>query len=732
MKTNRYLAHINEDRTKTQTLNDHLSETARYAEKFASVFHGEADARISAMYHDLGKTTKLFQKRLMGANVKVDHSTAGAIEVLNRYRNPIPAICIAGHHAGLPNFGSKIGSVYGDGSFWGRIKATPGADIELYDNILEDSDVPTSDGKNPFLRSKDKNENALSSYFYTKMLFSVLTDADFLNTEDFMTGNTRRGQYESLDVLLAKLENHVKKWDNAEGRLNQYRNGISRALSDEALNPRGMFTLTVPTGGGKTVASVRFALKHALQNKMQRIIYVVPYTTIIEQTQKVFEDIFGKENVLAHYATADYMMCEGETEQENAVFEKRKLASENWDAPIIITTSVRFFESFFACRSSQCRKLHNVAGSVVIFDEAQMLPPRVLKPCLYVVSQLVGKYECSAVFCTATQPSVGKILGEDYMLGTSPITELCPEPDDMYRVFRRVTYRNEGILSDESLVEKLSGCKQVLCIVNTKHHAKALYDMLPEEGRFHLSTLMTPRDRRKTLEFIRSRLKKGLVCRVVSTSLVEAGVDVDFPAVYRALAGLDSIIQAGGRCNREGTRPKEESIVSYFVPENEPQPKYLAQNVCATERVIRDFSDIASPEAVQAYFDFLFYRLKSDEFLDEENVLRRITENPFDFREIEERFFMIKNSDCTVVIPCEENAELLESIRHEGLRRGELRKLGFYSVNIPRFVFDRMLSEGAFELIKESGSAAILTDVRRYSELSGLVVEKTEMPFLMF
>ncbi len=710
-KDNLYFSHLSEDGTRRQTLNEHLTGTAELAGRFAEVWGAEQEAWITALCHDIGKTSAAFQRRLLENGKRVDHATAGA-QVLFRHRLFHAAACAAGHHAGLSDNGSLKTSVYGDGTLCGKLKAKEGHDIEPYEDIVEEKDFPNG-------TPKGQPVSPLDSFLYTKMLYSALTDADFLDTEQFMSGEKPRGQFASIAELNEKLERFIAGWKTDDSEINALRTGIRRELEKRSELPSGAFTLTVPTGGGKTISSMRFALLHALKNGLRRVIYVIPYTSVIEQTQKVFEEIFGSENVLAHYAVSDFYLTESGEAEETEEAVRKRLAAENWDAPIIVTTSVRFFESFFSCRSTGCRKLHNVAGSVLIFDEAQTLPTAVLRPCLYVISQLIRRYRCSGVLCTATQPAVERILHEKEMLGDLPVTELCPEPERMYEAFRRVVYRNEGVLSDEALIERLGSDAQVLCIVNTKAHARKLYEMLPKEGRFHLSTNMTPKDRHETLEVIRRLLKENKPCRVVSTSLIEAGVDVDFPAVWRALAGSDSIIQAGGRCNREGKRSREESIVHYFIPESEKQPTYLRQNLSAAERVIEREEDVASPSSVRTYFEFLFYILKG-EFLDEKKILKQIAAHPFDFRTIGEQFHMIEAEDRTVVIPCEENRGSIASIRSGVYSRNTLRKLGYYSVNVPGYVFDSLLGGGALELLDAKGSVGVLTDAERYDKECGL------------
>lgn len=346
------------------------------------------------------------------------------------------------------------------------------------------------------------------------------------------------------------------------------------------------------------------------------------------------------------------------------------------------------------------------------------------------MSQLVRHYGCSLVLCTATQPSVNRILAEEEMLGAVPVTELCPEPGKMYELFRRVTYRQAGTLSDETLAARLAVHSQVLCIVNKKRHARALYELLPEEGRYHLSTLMTPNDRARTLDEIRSRLSEGLPCRVVSTSLIEAGVDVDFPAVYRERAGLDSLIQAAGRCNREGKRSAENSPVYLFRPEKETLPADLMQNASATDYVLRQCEDIASLEAIREYFDFLLYQLKGDTMLDQKQIMKTIRQNPMQFAEVSDAFHLIEEEDCTVVIPNERTGELLNVIEHSGIRRGMLRILGQDSVSVPSYIYSRLEAEGAIRPLDSSGNTAVLYDESRYHPDCGLDLSAQEMQAL--
>lgn len=697
-----YIAHTAPEKGDEQPLIEHLINTAEAAREFAAPFGAEAAAYRCGLLHDIGKYSLAFQKRIRGANIRVDHSTAGAVEAF-ALRDGAAALCIAGHHGGIPDLGNRTDS---SGTLLARVRSRGGKEIEDYSAFREELTAPPAKTPARFAASKE------GGFFYAHMLYSCLVDADWLDTERFMSaGGVERGTGEALGELCIKLDAYVSRWWAAAAPINVRRCAILRELMKAGKRRKGLYTLTVPTGGGKTVGSMAFALRHALENAQRRIIYVIPYTSIIEQTQAVFEEIFGAENVVAHYANVEY--DSDENGDMSARDRRRYLASENWDAPVILTTAVQFFESLFGNRPSCCRKLHNIAGSVIIFDEAQMLPVNYLTPCVWAIAELVKNYGCTAVLCTATQPSLGRLI-KKYLPGD--IEELCPDIDGNHSFFQRVRFRRDGRLSDDTLAARISDEPAALCIVNNRRQAQQIFALLPEEGRFHLSTAMTAAHRRETLDEIRGRLKAGETCRVVSTSLIEAGVDVDFPTVYKAVAGLDSIIQAGGRCNREGRHPAEESIVHIFDTEARP-PRALAQNTAAARRVIEACEDISSPAAIETYFDFLLYTLKNDSALDEKNVMREIGEN-MAFDTVARNFHLIDDNAMTVYIPLGEGRELVDRLRFGGPSRELLRKLGQFAVSVNRRDYEKLDSAGAVEQM--SGNTAVLLDTAQYNGCTGL------------
>ena len=657
----------------------------------------------------MGKYSQNGQKRQRDPEhtAKVDHSSAGAQEAFRR-KDPMAAFAVAGHHGGLPNMGGK-----GDldtGTLMARLhKPLTGGDdpsawkreIVLPDRIsMPQWAVQCREGRVQAL--------------YTRMLFSCLVDADFLDTETALQGQQPRGGYASLGELLQKLQSHVAPWlKKPKNELCAKRSAILRSCLQGGEREKGLYTLTVPTGGGKTVSSLAFALTHAVCHGMKRVVYVIPYTSIIEQNAKVFAEILGEENVLEHHSQTELADEKGDSETPDA--RRRRLACENWDAPVIVTTAVQFFESLYASKTSRCRKLHHLANSVMIFDEAQTLPVPFLKPCISAIGELVRHYGATVVLCTATQPELGRLFNE--LAPELSIREIAPEPDELFEFFRRVSFQREGQLSNEELAARLTETEQVLCIVNTRKRAREIFQLLPEEGRFHLSTLMTPQDRKRVLDAVRERLKERKPCRVVSTSLVEAGVDVDFPAVWREVAGLDSILQAAGRCNREGKRPAAESIVHIFHADGRI-PRMLKLNVAAAESVLADYEDVNTRPAIHAYFQTLLWA-KGDAALDEKNILQ--SESAFTFRNTAEKFHLIDENTITVYIPSKADSGDIQALRDKQFSKGLLRRLSQSAVNLYDTECQKLMENGALEMFAEDGYA-ILLNPNMYSDECGLEI----------
>lgn len=543
---------------------------------------------------------------------------------------------------------------------------------------------------------------------WVRMLFSSLVDADFLDTEAYMDAGKaeQRSNWPDVQTLLEQFDIFMARKTAAADPtpVNLLRTDILRQCREKAHEAPGLFSLTVPTGGGKTLSSMAFALEHAKRYNKRRIIYVIPYTSIIEQTADVFRDIFG-EAVIEHHSNAEV-----DAEKENS---KSRLACENWDAPIVVTTNVQFFESLFAAKTSRCRKLHNIVDSVVVLDEAQLLPAEFLQPILDVLNLLTQHYGVTAILSTATQPALATreyFDGKNNMRGLVGVREIMGDPDALYAQLERVKVRLPADWNTPTswvtLADEIKQFDSVLTIVNRRKDARELWDLMPE-GTLHLSALMCGEHRSQIIQQIKARLMNGIPTRVVSTQLVEAGVDVDFPVVYRALAGLDSIAQAAGRCNREGKMERGEVIV--FVPPPGKLPDMVKKGVNTTISVLHGIAhDPLTRTLFARYFEHFYYacvldkhqigiELKMDGSLD-----RQLAVN---FRTAADKFKLIQDEDSTPVIVryCGECGRdnsvsvLLKTLKTEGPKRWLMRKLQRYTVTVHSREAMKLLSQGDIE-----------------------------------
>ena len=736
-----YYAHSAENlpESQWQTQLSHARNVGEMAAGFAFFFGAQEIARYTGQLHDVGKYTPEFAARLRGGS-KVDHATAGAKIAFERWQQVgrLMAFCIAGHHAGLAN-----GAGEGDNrrTLSQRLALQFGSDIPKLDSVWQ-QEIPLPEKlPSPPLKA-DAHHKWFSYAFFTRMLYSCLVDADFLDTEAFYAQLENqavpRGNYPELTELHHAFNQfitafrqriaHAAPQNEAEQRnaaLNRLRSDILDHAVAQAAQMPGLFTLTVPTGGGKTFTSMAFALEHAKQHGMRRVIYVIPFTSIIEQNAAEFRKAFGELGeaaVLEHHSTFDDATLQGENSKD-----KLKLASENWDMPVVVTTAVQFFESLFADRSSRCRKLHNISGSVIILDEAQMLPLKLLLPIMQAIKELARNYGCSVVLCTATQPAVQAEHG--FYRGFENVRELAPNPPELFAQLRRTTVQHIGAQSDAELLGKLNQHPQMLIIVNNRRHARSLYEQAQSlDGAFHLTTLMCAKHRTQMLEKIRQALKNGQPCRVIATSLIEAGVDVDFPLVMRAEAGLDSVAQAAGRCNREGKRPPENSFVWVFQPEAQwKAPAELGLLSAAMRAVVRSHgNDLLSVEAIRRYFSEV-YAQKGKE-LDGKQILDRHHRTGaslnFPFQTIAQQFRMIESPMLPLLIPFDTEAEsLIKRLHHAEQIGGLLRKLQPYTVQIPADALDALLKAGRIEAINEKTFGKqfySLIGLDLYDEVAGL------------
>lgn len=720
----RYYAHSGQqaDRSDWQLLRDHLEAVADLARERAQVFGGADWAQLAGLLHDLGKYSVAFQNRLNGSDQRADHSTAGAkvviehlIQVLGPQGSLVAkplAFVIAGHHAGLAN---GVDDGQERSTLRQRMGAVFGTDIPTLDSAWKDEvSLPKS-----LVMPNIKQHSPATKYqnfglaFFTRMLFSCLIDADRIDTENHTRYTAGQPPLASddptVEVLQAQVNRHLDHMAaSAQAtEVNTLRQHILRHARSQASLKPGLFSLTVPTGGGKTLTSLAFGLDHATQHQLRRLIYVIPFTSIIEQTADVFRKALGDHHtaVLEHHSAFDRDKLPGELEKSSATRkadyrDKLRLAMDSWDAPIVVTTAVQFFESLFADRPSQCRKLHNIAGSVIVLDEAQTLPLKLLRPVMAAIDELVLNYGCSVVLCTATQPALKD--NDAFHNGFKDVREIAPEPEALFVKLRRTQVKPLGPQTDEQLVAHLRAREQVLMIVNNRRHARELFDAIAQEpGAYHLTTAMCAEHRSIKLAEIRQRLKDGQPCRLVATSLIEAGVDVDFPAVFRAEAGLDSIAQAAGRCNREGRRPLESSEVFVFQTPDWKAPPELAQLATPMRSILRNHAgDVLAPAALKSYFQQVYNDRGSE--LDGQGILKMHRETKhfdYPFQNIAKAFRMIDSHMLPIIIRFDDAArkslhDLLYLPENMSVA-GPSKKLQRYVVQVPEKAFRQLVKLGA-------------------------------------
>jgi CRISPR-associated endonuclease/helicase Cas3 len=735
-------------------LREHLSGVAHRAADFSSIFETAAPtqrwAYLAGLWHDLGKYRPGFQRYVrlaenadahiegkVGGREKT-HSAAGALWALQRLEKThgapgklaahVLAYLIAGHHAGLDDWSEGLQQ---------RL-AHPDSLQELAESLASNppDEVLRPDGFAPNLRHIPGGQGGFA--LWVRMLFSCLVDADFLDTEaHFDAGKpARREGFPTLAQMRSALDDHMAAMPAAATPVNTLRADILRQCRAKAALPAGFFSLTVPTGGGKTLSSLAFALTHAQAHGKRRIVYAIPYTSIIEQTADVFRNVFkalGDEVLIEHHSQAD-----AAEKDETA---RSRLACENWDAPLVVTTNVQLFESLFAAKTSRCRKLHNLVGSVIVLDEAQQLPPAFLQPILDVLKLLVEHYSVTVVLCTATQPALSST---DYfdasknLRGLENVREIIDDPDALFDALKRVQVELPSDWTTPTpwadIAAQLSAEDCVLAIVNTRKAARELQRLMPE-GTLHLSALMCGAHRKDVIAHIKERLQAKREgrdvrpLRVVSTQLVEAGVDIDFPVVYRALAGLHSIAQAAGRCNREG-RMESPGRVVVFVPPERPPLGALRKGADACISTLRGHAhDPQHDPLARGLFPRYFTEFYHSVDLDQHRVVNLLTVQPRDlavkFRTAADAFRLIDDADsATVVVRYAAHQEhidsLLNTLAAEGPQRWLMRKLQRYTVSIPQRLATPMLNQGDLTLPMPGLYVLANTD-NLYSNILGLV-----------
>ncbi|MGQ9688435.1 MAG: CRISPR-associated helicase Cas3', partial [Desulfobaccales bacterium] len=669
-------------------LKQHLQEVAHLAKKFADKFQAGPWGCLAGLLHDVGKINPAFQDYLDGKTIRgPDHSSAGAVLAGRRNYWDCLAFLLVGHHGGLPSFPDLKQRL--------QEKSSEPAILEVCRKAEHLVTLPEPPPLPPLTSS-------LQVELFLRMLFSTLVDADFLDTERHFNpekSEVREKPYDPAALVRLLRADQRRKFAEVEpNALNLARHEIYQACLEAAARPPGIFRLTVPTGGGKTRSGLAFALEHAVRHRKHRVIVALPYTSIIDQTAQVYRDILGDEYVLEHHSA----VMPSESDADFLQDQWARLAAENWDAPIIVTTTVQLFESLLAHKPAACRKLHNLAQSIIILDEVQTLPTPLLAPILDVLQQLVDRYGVTLVLSTATQPALTD-ADSPYLKGLKgEIREIVPDPARYFQALKRVTYeRPLEAWPWERLAQEMRRAPQCLAVVNTKTDALALLDALDDPESLHLSTCLCMAHRREVIAEIKNRLnpEKPRLCRVVATQVVEAGVDLDFPLVLRALGPLDRIVQAAGRCNREGRLAPEQARVIIFRPEagKMPQESYRSGSDIAASMLNRADVDLHAPAIYEAYFRQLYQVVNTDE--------KKINELRvhLNFPEVAARFRLIENDSVPLVVRWPRENSPVEGLLAQlqtqgGVKGGEgrllLRRLQPYLVNVRRRVLDDYQRQG--------------------------------------
>ncbi|MCI7746536.1 MAG: CRISPR-associated helicase Cas3' [Collinsella sp.] len=754
-----------------QPLDEHLRNVAETAGSFASEFGCEQWGYSAGVQHDIGKACDIFQARLSGSGKRVDHASPGAALVIEENRDPelgnlvgdTLALTISGHHGGIPNYLLQEKDEHTP--LHERLAKFSDSQLkEFAERFTEmELDAPTLQKleehpavhrlldlqRRGLVQQSDFNRFGFSSTVFCRMLFSCLVDADYLDTERFLTPDVHedrhKGSYGTIAALEKRLDDYMAQLEAKapDTPVNRARASILRDCRSKAKSPQGLFTLTVATGGGKTLASLAFALRHARINGARRVIFAIPYTSIVEQNAAVFRQVLGAENVLEHHSNYDFEVSGGERARHE------RLAVQNWDAPVIVTTNVQLLESLFSNKPGKCRKLHNIVGSVIVLDEAQTLPDDLLTPTLAMFEELCDRYRTSIVLCTATQPALDK----HWPYGAKPV-EIVTHRDGFEEAFgQRVSFKMLGEINEEALAARVAAQQQALCIVDTKRKARALYEQVLKivsdadggvepfdrvDGVFHLSANMTPLHRSSVLEEIRRRLESGERCVVISTQLIEAGVDVDFPVVFREMAGIDSLFQAAGRCNREGRRETGEVWVFDLTDERSSSGVPLGRTWLARMKeiarlLLKDHGRPFDDKLVEDFFHQRYLRAAPDaqgiyKLLADSEVGRTMSLSTSCLERVARKYRIIDDSAIPVFVPWGEEGRSLLSRLRRAVERGMspavmTMVLQRSSVSVRADLYDRLRRDGAIDSETYAPINVLLEDGCRtfYSNEVGLL-----------
>lgn len=708
-----HLRHIENGNWQIQSNENHSEGVAKLANSFASEFDFGQFGEVLGLLHDKGKEQPDFQKYIkkesgyepdsIGAG-RVPHAFVGALLAKQLYPVFWQLLCnpILGHHAGL----------YDYDELEAKLMAQIPEGISKVENVTS--------LKLPLNFKAEEYE----AHHLVRLLFSCLVDADYLDTERFMniTNYNLRGHNNSLQQLLPLLNRYLSdlKQQTSNSSVNIIRNVVQNECLKVSGGTPGFYSLTVPTGGGKTLSSLVWAINHAIKYGKKRIIIAIPYTSIIIQTADTLRKIFGKENVLEHHSNTN-----NENNRDSKWALEMRLATENWDYPIIVTTNVQLFESIYSNKTSACRKLHNICNSVIILDEVQTLPIDFLQPIVDALKTFQHLFGASVLFTTASQPVLtGNHRGTNPIVelkGIDNVREIIPESLKLYDKLRRVTvhFDKDGSTYDD-IANRLSQHSKVLCVVNTRKDAQEVFSRLPDEGcNLHLSRMMCPEHIRQTIKKIKNTLSNEVESsiRVVSTQLIEAGVDIDFPIVFRQETGLDSILQAAGRCNREGKSQLGDAFVFSLSKEHALPPGHISfANQARLNMNKETYCDPFAPQSMNKYFENLYSFAHTFDKTDVQHSLCR----PFDFQfeTAAQSFKLIESNGISVIVNWEHSLSYIERLKKCGPSYGLMKSLAQYSVDVKERDFNNLKKDGIIEELIEG--IYWIPDSKQYDEIIGL------------
>lgn len=706
-----FIAHKELERE--QTLLEHLENTARLCKEYSIPILKDI-AWWCGYYHDIGKYSEDFQKKIRGRNLTVSHADCGAYEI-DKILGKIPfkymlEYCIAGHHTGLQDGGTDADNEQ-DSTLKGMLNGKH-SDYSSYKNEIAQLEINFNELMQYFLKYCKSNEDFIEFFaFCVRYIYSCLTDADFIDTEKFFNDNSIRGEKADFASALNSLNIMLNSF-NEDTDIRKSRGELQRQAFKNFDYKSNIHILNMPTGSGKTLCSIKLALEAAIKLNRKRIIYVIPYTSVIEQTAEQFKNIFGKNiPILEHHSNFDF-----DTSENITTAEKLKKSSENWDYPMIITTNIQFFQSIYDYKSSKLRKLHNMSDSIIVFDEIHMLPYKYLKPCFRAIGYITEHLNSNAILLSATMPDYQSLF--DKYIFNNKINYLIRDFSS-FKYFDKCEYKYLGECSDEKIVAISDEYENSLIVVNSRKKAIELYKKI-EGKKYHLSTYMTPKHRTRVISDIKKDLSNNIKITVVATSLIEVGVDLDFHVVFRELSGLDHILQTGGRCNREGKRKKG----YVFVFDFEDAPIYkgeLSVGANVSKSLFKEYSNIMDSECIVEYYNRLMSLYKEDIDNNTIAMFNGIVKS-FDtvpFRSYSKSFKLIENESFSVVIPDDENKELIEKLKYGNL--SVKRALQKYSASLKSYELQKLIENG---VIDDYGSGLpVLINSDYYDLDTGLLLE---------